>query len=474
MPRYSSPITSSSGHGDVVHGICWSADGKQLATACEDMYVRVFDVADVCNREPKFRRIKAARIPVGAGFADAQADRVAVVMKGECEPVGAGFADAQADRVAVVMKGGQGRPSGTAMGAFAQGYASPSVICAPLDVYLPNHPPARIFTPPACRLPQVGSAHISDLPNDVTTLVLHPSHTAPHSAGIPDTVMAMYASAASKTSEGGSVEQLWQVGTGGGERGGLGQEVDRRGQEGSSGQVGRNRMMLAAIFGWWGGVASQVCLSALNCPSWTASPPSLLSYLAPILLRPPPPGQQRAWQGARSGHAGGGLQPRSRRSHSQPVHQEGRARVQHAGTCVQHMHVHVYSMQVRVYGLPVRMALQPEEYAHCCPPRELWELRPTSASSPLAPEPRLLLWLRSPMPLSPPSPRGEELVALEPDSLGNQELLRTLPPWARSAINSLGRGTRWRFRSPMPPSFPPPSGQGACGSGAQQPRQPRA
>ena len=84
MPRYSSPITSSSGHGDVVHGICWSADGKQLATACEDMYVRVFDVADVCNREPKFRRIKAARIPVGAGFADAQADRVAVVMKGEC------------------------------------------------------------------------------------------------------------------------------------------------------------------------------------------------------------------------------------------------------------------------------------------------------------------------------------------------------------------------------------------------------
>ncbi len=72
-----------SGHGDVVLGISWSADGQQLATACEDLYVRVFDVSDITNREPKFRRIKTARTPVGAGFADARGDNISVVMRGE-------------------------------------------------------------------------------------------------------------------------------------------------------------------------------------------------------------------------------------------------------------------------------------------------------------------------------------------------------------------------------------------------------
>ena len=116
------PLHTHPGHADVVHGICWSPDGRSLATACEDMFIRVFDVADgegccifsvyppplhthrfclessnpcisclsVCNRDPKFRRIKTPRIPVGAGFADGQADKVAVVMKGEELGVGVG------------------------------------------------------------------------------------------------------------------------------------------------------------------------------------------------------------------------------------------------------------------------------------------------------------------------------------------------------------------------------------------------
>lgn len=43
------------GHADTVHSVSWSADGAALVTACEDMLVRVFDVADVTNRDPKFR-----------------------------------------------------------------------------------------------------------------------------------------------------------------------------------------------------------------------------------------------------------------------------------------------------------------------------------------------------------------------------------------------------------------------------------
>lgn len=36
-----------------MHGVAWSRDGKQLATACEDMQIRVFDLSDVSNKNPK-------------------------------------------------------------------------------------------------------------------------------------------------------------------------------------------------------------------------------------------------------------------------------------------------------------------------------------------------------------------------------------------------------------------------------------
>jgi hypothetical protein len=47
----------------------------------QDLYVRAWDLADVTSRDPKFRRIKAAKLPVGAGFGDAP-DSVAVLMRG--------------------------------------------------------------------------------------------------------------------------------------------------------------------------------------------------------------------------------------------------------------------------------------------------------------------------------------------------------------------------------------------------------
>jgi WD40 repeat protein len=38
------------GHGDSVCSICWSADGTQLLTACEDMLVRTWELLDVTAR----------------------------------------------------------------------------------------------------------------------------------------------------------------------------------------------------------------------------------------------------------------------------------------------------------------------------------------------------------------------------------------------------------------------------------------
>lgn len=75
-------VNTLKGHGDVVHGISWSSDGQQMTTACEDMYVRVFDLSDVTSREPKFWRIKTPRTPIGAGFADSKGLKISVVMRG--------------------------------------------------------------------------------------------------------------------------------------------------------------------------------------------------------------------------------------------------------------------------------------------------------------------------------------------------------------------------------------------------------
>lgn len=88
------------GHADAVHGIAWSKDGKHIATACEDMYVRVFDLsADVASKDPKFKRIKTAKIPQGVGFVQG-ADSVGVAMRG--------VADAQLALYSMSAKSGDG------------------------------------------------------------------------------------------------------------------------------------------------------------------------------------------------------------------------------------------------------------------------------------------------------------------------------------------------------------------------------
>ncbi|GLI63451.1 hypothetical protein VaNZ11_006423 [Volvox africanus] len=68
-------------HGDTVHGVAWSRDGQLLATACEDMILRLFDLSDVSNKNPKFKRVRTTRIPLGVGFGDSP-DAVVATLRG--------------------------------------------------------------------------------------------------------------------------------------------------------------------------------------------------------------------------------------------------------------------------------------------------------------------------------------------------------------------------------------------------------
>ncbi|GFR51981.1 hypothetical protein Agub_g14508 [Astrephomene gubernaculifera] len=69
-------------HGDTVTGLAWSRDGRLLGSACEDMTLRLFDLGeDVGAKNPKFKRIRTARIPIGVGFGDSP-DQLAAVLRG--------------------------------------------------------------------------------------------------------------------------------------------------------------------------------------------------------------------------------------------------------------------------------------------------------------------------------------------------------------------------------------------------------
>ncbi|KAJ7962210.1 Transducin beta-like protein 2 [Quillaja saponaria] len=50
-------VNTLKGHGDSVTGLCFSSDGRNLATACADGVVRVFKLDDVSSKSFKFLRI---------------------------------------------------------------------------------------------------------------------------------------------------------------------------------------------------------------------------------------------------------------------------------------------------------------------------------------------------------------------------------------------------------------------------------
>ena len=65
-------INTLKGHGDSVTGICFSSDGRSLATACVDGVVRVFKLDDASSKSFKFLRINlpAGCHPTAVAFSD--------------------------------------------------------------------------------------------------------------------------------------------------------------------------------------------------------------------------------------------------------------------------------------------------------------------------------------------------------------------------------------------------------------------
>ncbi|GLU00479.1 hypothetical protein SLE2022_178460 [Rubroshorea leprosula] len=65
-------LNTLKGHGDSVMGLCFSSDGRSLATACADGVVRVFKLDDASSKSFKFLRISvpAGGHPTAVAFSD--------------------------------------------------------------------------------------------------------------------------------------------------------------------------------------------------------------------------------------------------------------------------------------------------------------------------------------------------------------------------------------------------------------------
>ncbi|OAY49304.1 transducin beta-like protein 2 isoform X3 [Manihot esculenta] len=80
--HHSLDLNTLKGHGDSVSGLCFSSDGRSLATACADGVVRVFKLDDASSKSFKFLRINlpAGGHPVAVTFSD---DASSVVVASE-------------------------------------------------------------------------------------------------------------------------------------------------------------------------------------------------------------------------------------------------------------------------------------------------------------------------------------------------------------------------------------------------------
>ncbi|KAI8469467.1 MAG: WD40-repeat-containing domain protein [Monoraphidium minutum] len=72
-------LTTLKGHGDAINAVAWSVDGRLLASACDDCMVRVFDLADPANKDPKFRSVRTQYSPLGCGFGNGPNEVVAII-----------------------------------------------------------------------------------------------------------------------------------------------------------------------------------------------------------------------------------------------------------------------------------------------------------------------------------------------------------------------------------------------------------
>ncbi|XVF79888.1 hypothetical protein PTKIN_Ptkin15bG0026700 [Pterospermum kingtungense] len=65
-------LNTLKGHSDSVTGLCFSSDGRNLATACSDGVVRVYKLDDASSKSFKFLRINlpAGGLPIAVAFSD--------------------------------------------------------------------------------------------------------------------------------------------------------------------------------------------------------------------------------------------------------------------------------------------------------------------------------------------------------------------------------------------------------------------
>ncbi|XP_010544365.1 PREDICTED: transducin beta-like protein 2 [Tarenaya hassleriana] len=70
--RHPLDLNTLKGHGDTVTGLCFSSDGRNLATACGDGVIRVFKLDDASSKSFKFLRINlpSGSHPTAVAFAD--------------------------------------------------------------------------------------------------------------------------------------------------------------------------------------------------------------------------------------------------------------------------------------------------------------------------------------------------------------------------------------------------------------------
>jgi WD40 repeat protein len=72
------------GHGDVINGIAWSPNGKLMATACDDMHLRLFDLHKLAAKDPSFKHHEMRNTPLGVGFGN-DGHSLVIAMRGKEE-----------------------------------------------------------------------------------------------------------------------------------------------------------------------------------------------------------------------------------------------------------------------------------------------------------------------------------------------------------------------------------------------------
>jgi WD40 repeat protein len=66
----------------VINAAAWSPSGRLIATACDDMQLRLFDVSALASQNIKFKWVKTSQAPLGVGFGNDGSSMVAA-LRGE-------------------------------------------------------------------------------------------------------------------------------------------------------------------------------------------------------------------------------------------------------------------------------------------------------------------------------------------------------------------------------------------------------